>query len=397
MELINENKNSEDEYEGEETIFNGVTLEIPSIPETYTFSRKCYDPDILSKVLSKSEFDKIINKASIIYGDCLLKKKKADKFEAEPSLKVTRPLSLIFLILFVIMFYIGQSSYGNLVIFIISLVCILGSIGVTIFEGLKSYCRKNRKYSTLQEIIEKDLLDYCDEVNQKLLQDGKAILFTFNSNNQSLMCKVSNENEDENNDDNFFNVNRNNANRNNPHQIPTSKFAQQNSNSYNNNIINTDNNDSMNENVINTNSNNNNKNKPQTHLILSENKNNGFQGEGEEYEEEEEIEEEDEKEYEYSNKNQEQQQNKNNQNSNIKKSPMENLIDKSSSGSIQSGGKGTMEGGRSGNKLKKIDSEEILSENNNILETNENMFEHDNEGNNKKIKKNRNTKRNGLV
>ena len=208
MELINENKyESESQDLSNTNTLNTVKITIPSIPETYTFSRKCYDIDILSNVMPKSEFDKIINKASFVFGDCLSQKRQNDKFEEAFSVKITRPLSLFFILLFVIFFCITQSSNKNYVTFAISILFLLGGIGLTIYEGIRSFCRKNRKYYTLQEIILKNMTEYFEKVNQKLAEEKKNLLFEFLPDDQNILCNVFQENNAIN--DNYKNNNEN--------------------------------------------------------------------------------------------------------------------------------------------------------------------------------------------
>lgn len=186
MESIEEKNESQNSNKD----LKSVKLVIPSIPDTYTFSRKCYDHDILSNIITKSEFDKIINKASLVYGDCLFQKKKNDKFEESFSVKITRPLSLFLIFLFVVFFYITQQSVGNMITFIISILFLFGGIGLTIYEGLKSFCRKNRKYYTLQEIIEKNLAEYFEIVNKNLVEDQKQLYFEFIPDSQNIECNL---------------------------------------------------------------------------------------------------------------------------------------------------------------------------------------------------------------
>ena len=191
MEFINENNYENDSNNSSSTnSLNTLKFTIPSIPDTYTFSRKCYDEDMLSSIISKADFDKIINKASFVFGDCLAQKKQNDKFEEAFSVKITRPVSLFFIVLFVLFFYLTQNYFENLITFLISILFLLGGIGLTIYEGLRSFCKKNRKYYTLQEIIAKNMIEYFDEINQKLSEDKKNLFFEFLPDDQNIICNI---------------------------------------------------------------------------------------------------------------------------------------------------------------------------------------------------------------
>ena len=191
MELIKENNNeSKSQNSSNRNSIKTIKITIPSIPDTYTFSRKCYDIDLLSNIILKSEFDKIINKASFVFGDCLSEKRKNDKFEEPFSVKIIRPLSLLFIVLFALIFYVTQNSSGNYATFFVSILFSIGGIGLTIYMSLRNFCRKNRKYYTLQEIIEKNMIEYFKKVNKKLSEEKRNIFFEFSPDDQSIICNV---------------------------------------------------------------------------------------------------------------------------------------------------------------------------------------------------------------
>ena len=95
-------------------------IRIPSLEGSYTFARNRYEPEILNEYILKNDFDKIINKASRLYGDSILKKRANDTFYIKKCSNKLTIISLICIFFYVLFFYLTQIGKGGLPMFIFS-------------------------------------------------------------------------------------------------------------------------------------------------------------------------------------------------------------------------------------------------------------------------------------
>ena len=174
-------------------------IRIPSLDDTYTFARNRYDSEILNDYILKTDFDKIINKASRIFGDSILKKRANDTFfMTRKSSKLTK-ISIACVFLFVLFFYLSQIGKASLVMFIFSaFFCCLGLI-ITLYQTYSSFfVRENRKYKTVEEIINEDMDNYLKTVNNNLSFQNinGSLKFSYHPEDRSIECKVYNSQND---------------------------------------------------------------------------------------------------------------------------------------------------------------------------------------------------------
>lgn len=138
---------------------------IPSKEGSYCFNKTSYNEEYLEGLIGKSEYNKIIEEASKILGNALLKKRKNDHFEMPKYVYFFSILSFIFILMFIFGLYFSQNLEHGDNLFIVSIIfCILG-LGITLIQSIYSFCRKTRKYFALEEIIKTDLDVYFDNIN----------------------------------------------------------------------------------------------------------------------------------------------------------------------------------------------------------------------------------------
>lgn len=169
-------------------------IKIPSLEGSYTFARNRYDPEFLNEFILKNDFDKIINKASRLYGDSILKKRANDTFFIKKSSNKLTLISLICIFFYVLFFYLAQIGKGGLVMFIFSAIFCCAGLLINLYQTYSSYfVRENRQYMTVEEIITEDLTKYLENVNKNLpLQNanGSVLTFSYNSDDRSIECKI---------------------------------------------------------------------------------------------------------------------------------------------------------------------------------------------------------------
>lgn len=164
------------------------SIYIDSNKGTYTFKRNTYDHLLLEKIIFKHEYNSIINRASIIMGDSLLKKKQYDSFTIPLKTKILYSICIVCLVLYVGFFYAAERSVdNNVVYFILSSLFISTGVIITIYQSYSSFFMKDRTYLTINEIIQIDLKKYFEEVNLKYYN---KLFFIFDPDERSIECKV---------------------------------------------------------------------------------------------------------------------------------------------------------------------------------------------------------------
>lgn len=164
------------------------SIYIESNKGTYTFKRNTYDLSLLENIISKTEYNSIISKASIIMGDSLLKKKQFDSFTIPLKTKIFCLISCVCLVLYAVFYYAAERSEDNNIIYLVfSTLFISAGIIITLYQSYSSFFRKDRIYITLNEIIHNDLRKYFDDVN---IRYNDKLFFIFDQDERSIECKV---------------------------------------------------------------------------------------------------------------------------------------------------------------------------------------------------------------
>jgi hypothetical protein len=146
--------------------YYSISYLIESREGSYQFKRNTYNEKLLREIIVQDEYDKIVNKASKIMANAILKKKVNDKFEISLLNQFFFVINVILLILFILTFYYSQtrSKYENL--FYPSIIFLVLSIAITFLRSFYNFFRKTRDYQTVDEIIQNDLDDYFKNINQ---------------------------------------------------------------------------------------------------------------------------------------------------------------------------------------------------------------------------------------
>ena len=191
--LMNQSIENSQRSKSEKSESNCRKITIPSIPQAYYFDSGTYSVRILQDYITKKDYDNIINKASRIFGDCLLDKKANDKFFIPLRTKVLSGISCLCLVLYVLFFYLCQKDNDDngIIYFTFSLISIGLGVGIVLFQSYSNFFRKPRTHVTLGDIMKKKLEKYFSEVNQALSVKGiNNIVFSYNSTDRSIDCQV---------------------------------------------------------------------------------------------------------------------------------------------------------------------------------------------------------------
>ena len=142
----------------------------------------------LHNYISKEKFMNLIDTANNIIYDAKMKKAKFDKVEINKFTYIILLLSLIFIIIYIILFYYSPRIEKNraklktcgLVFFCLT---ILMLILLEIYNSLK----KVEGDKTLFDFYKDDMINYIGQLNKKYKD---RIIFYFNENNKNIICNL---------------------------------------------------------------------------------------------------------------------------------------------------------------------------------------------------------------
>ena len=143
--------------------------------------------------MNKKEFDDIIFKASRILGDSLLQKNNNDKFEIPKRTILLGIVYLVCLVFFILFCYLSRnhSKAKEIAILVFAFIFAAVALGIIGYQSLSSFFERTREYKSLNDIIKRDLAQFCRDTNLALTNSGrKNVKFNFNSANRSLECLV---------------------------------------------------------------------------------------------------------------------------------------------------------------------------------------------------------------
>jgi hypothetical protein len=191
----------EGEMNKQPNFFNKNTniIIIPAVPGAFCFHPHTYNESLLPELISKKDYDLIVYKASKIMGNSILKKRKFDNFEVSNTMLVLFAVSFILILTFFFLFYSAQGSDGVSAMIVVSLVLLVVGLGIALAQAFYSFCRKTRKYKTLEDIIQEDLTIFFEGINNtyyfvkirnKFKYNG-SLHFVYVPNKKYIKCYIS--------------------------------------------------------------------------------------------------------------------------------------------------------------------------------------------------------------
>lgn len=174
---------------------------------SYCFDKNCYNEEALEGIITKYEFLKIVEEASKIMGNALLTKRKLDHFEVSNWTICISCFSLSLVVVYLFLIYLAQGSTNNGETYlVISIILVTVAISVTFIQSIYNFCRKTRKYRTLDEIIKTELDNYFEninntyyfsKINNKYIFTG-SLHFQYLEGKKIIECTVERANLDNN-------------------------------------------------------------------------------------------------------------------------------------------------------------------------------------------------------
>lgn len=165
---------------------------VQSREQSYTFDKGTYREDYLRHIISKSEYEKIIQEASKLMGQSWTKKRLNDQIKLPTFVIVLSVICLVLTLIYMILIYLSTGYQDGSALLATSIACV--SVASIIAFGLSVYnfCRKINKFKSLEEIIKEDLDAYFENINLKY--EG-LLYFNFNSTHRWIECNILKVNE----------------------------------------------------------------------------------------------------------------------------------------------------------------------------------------------------------
>ena len=157
--MIKENKYNELEYK---TVKRKI--EINSREGTYTFNKHTYVEQIFGEIILKQEYNKIIDEASKIMGNALMKKKKLDHFRASNWTVAICVISFSLIVIYLFGLYAVQNNSSEALLYLCVL-AVTAALLITLASSIYNFCRKSRSYCTLDLLILTDMDKYFLNIN----------------------------------------------------------------------------------------------------------------------------------------------------------------------------------------------------------------------------------------
>jgi hypothetical protein len=154
-------------------------IEINCRQTSLTWDKSTYKENILSGIIEKVEFDAVLDNASKILGKALEKKRKNDDIKLPRYIIVLSSISIICSVLYIILISLAiQSEDNSTTLVIISVIFLIVAVFIAFVLSIYNFCRKHRKYKTMEVFIQDDLDLYFGQMNTKF---ANRCQFKFNS------------------------------------------------------------------------------------------------------------------------------------------------------------------------------------------------------------------------
>lgn len=135
--------------------------------ENYTFNKSCYVQHYIGHILTKEQFDKIIDNLSKKMGQVWVKKKLRDQIKFPNYVLWLSYSSVLLLVVWVILHYISATNdSGNLALFNVSMISLIIASVFVFFIVIDNLRRKVTKFQTFNELLQEELNEEFYKLNK---------------------------------------------------------------------------------------------------------------------------------------------------------------------------------------------------------------------------------------
>ena len=155
--------------------------------EIFFFEHNTYNPLLLSEIITRKKYDKIINDAEKVLCEAFVKKEKYEKIYINAIIYILYVLILIlFFIYFILLYFSIRKKNGKKYLKIGLFMAIIGLL-LLISLFLYNILRKHTLGKLTEEFVIQDLDNYCLNINKNL---NEKIKFFYNKFNKTLVCEI---------------------------------------------------------------------------------------------------------------------------------------------------------------------------------------------------------------
>jgi hypothetical protein len=165
------------------------TIHIICKDSSYYF-KATYNEDNLEGVISKLEFEKIINNFTMLMGKSLYEKRELDKIEMPKILKTMSIISIFLALLYIIMIVLTNPKENNSssrATLIIGIICLSITIIILFLLSIYNYFRKEREFIPLKIIVYRKINEYIIKLNEMYKEN---LIFDYIQHPKHYMIEV---------------------------------------------------------------------------------------------------------------------------------------------------------------------------------------------------------------
>jgi hypothetical protein len=142
-------------------------IEIPCKEVSYTFDKNGYREEFLKGILSKTEFETIVQESSKIMGKSVQKKKENDEVKIPKFFIILSIIAICFSILYLITLSVASKSQNAVALVAFGIFCLTIAAILILILSIFNFCRKIREFKTINVFIKEDLDEYFSQINSK--------------------------------------------------------------------------------------------------------------------------------------------------------------------------------------------------------------------------------------
>jgi len=169
-----------------------TNIQIKANLQNFTFPKSSYSERFLIHLISKKNYDAIIESVSKVLSSSWMKKRENDKISLPPFVTILAVIAVICALLYLILIYYSTTVQRGDALMIVSMVCVVLSMGIAFTLSIYNFSRKIGTFKTIQDIIKEDINEVLKSANEQ----NKNLNFQFNSEENYLDIKILEVNSD---------------------------------------------------------------------------------------------------------------------------------------------------------------------------------------------------------
>jgi hypothetical protein len=157
---------------------------IPVKDELYMFEKKTYIEPFMSHIISKIDYDNIIEAGTRVMGQAWSKKRNKDVVKIPKMFIFLSILSILLTFLYMIFIFLSTSN-ESFALLLLSIFCVSLASLIAFSLSIYNFRRKLGKFMSLEDVVRQDVEKYLDRIN---IQWAGRLEFVFKDT--YMECKL---------------------------------------------------------------------------------------------------------------------------------------------------------------------------------------------------------------